>query len=128
MLNGNHSTYRVLLIIFLRVDIQTRRPSSSHSLIPIPPSKKPILLFAVMHTLNNFRANQRTLGNDTLERNHPIQVNRSQCAWITGQFSKSPNISAIVVLDVVRIAITYLLEYEIVVPHLQRLRSLTALP
>lgn len=98
-----NQTYRILLIIFLRVYIETRRATGRHSLIPIFPRQKSVFPLAIMHTLYNLGPDQRAFGDDTLEGNHVIQMCRTQSPGIAGKLSKSTNVSAIIVLYIVRL-------------------------
>ena len=63
-----------------------------------------------MHTLDDLWANQGAFRDDTLERNHPIQMNGPQCPGVTGELSKGSDISAIIVLDVLIRSYAYIYE------------------
>lgn len=98
--------YRVLFVVFLRVDIQACLSICRHRLIPISPRKEPVFFLTVMHTLDDLRTNQRALGHNTLERDHPVQVHRSKGSRVTGELPKSSDIGTVIVLCIIRKART----------------------
>lgn len=67
-------SYRILLIVLLRIDIQACGATGCHSLIPILPCKELVLLLAEVYTLDNFRSNERAFCDDTFERHHTVEV------------------------------------------------------
>lgn len=81
-------TYRVFLVIFLGVYIQTCGTTGGHSLVAIFSGKETVLLLAVVNTLDHLWSNQRALRHDSFKSHHPIQVLRTQGAGIARKFSE----------------------------------------
>lgn len=67
-------TYRILLIILLWINVHICYAAGCHSLIPVSPRNKSIFTLIVMHTLDDFRPDQRTFRDNAFQGNHPIQV------------------------------------------------------
>lgn len=95
----NRCTYWILFVVFLRVHIQARGTASSHSLISVLSCQESVLLLAVVDTLDDLRSDERAFCDNTLKRNHPIQVGGTQCPRIAGKFTEGSNKCTIVPLS-----------------------------
>ena len=91
-------TYRILVIIFLRVHVQARCTACGHGLITILPGEEAVLGRTVVNTLDDLGAYQGTFGNDAFKGDHAVQVLGAQCSRVAREFSEGSDVRAVVAL------------------------------
>jgi hypothetical protein len=92
-------SYRILVIIFLRVHIQTRCTARGHSLVTILSGKKAVLARTIVNTLDDLGPHQGAFGDDAFKGDHAVQVLGAQCSRVAREFSEGSDIRAVVALQ-----------------------------
>jgi hypothetical protein len=71
---GIAKAYRILLIILLRIYIQTCGAICCHGLVSVLPREELVLFLAIVDTLNHFRPHKRAFRDNPFQRYHTIEV------------------------------------------------------
>lgn len=67
-------TYRIPIFVYLRVDTRAHSAISCHGLILVCSLKPGIFLFAIMHTLDNFRPHEGAFRDNAFQRHHMVEM------------------------------------------------------
>ena len=67
-------TYLVAIFILLRVHASTRSSIGGHGLIPVFSEVEDVFLFVIVYALDHLRPYQGAFSNNSLQRNHSVQV------------------------------------------------------
>ena len=89
-------TYRITIVILLRVYARAGRTIGRHCLIPVLPEMEYVLLFIIMYAFHHLWANERAFCYYSFQGYHVIEAVGAKGPRVAGEFSEATNVRAII--------------------------------